>query len=330
MKKVTQMFDGREALPVRAVPLVTDWFVTPQGLALELSKSACVRGLTAYRYWDGQAIPVRAGAWGPLHEKLIDIVRDFKRDEQGPDQHRQSARRESLKGLPADVFVWLDEFENWYSSSYISPDSVWEEQHRAVGEDDDLEPQFLPKYHDALDLFPISLGDFEPLISEGFETEASPVLAAAALPGAEMADGASDGVEPDAGQEWSPKASLERAPGYRWPLYQVLKAAYIAGQPCPKARSRWAEVGGRPVRTLRSTRQDGTASRLLSNSRTRENSAFSRWARAFATGPQISMYSRINTGAKLRRQACVVIDKYASSPINTCAGSYQKNSNFCL
>lgn len=197
MKKVTQMFDGREALPVRAVPLVTDWFVTPQGLALELSKSACVRGLTAYRYWDGQAIPVRAGAWGPLHEKLIDIVRDFKRDEQGPDQHRQSARRESLKGLPADVFVWLDEFENWYSSSYISPDSVWEEQHRAVGEDDDLEPQFLPKYHDALDLFPISLGDFEPLISEGFETEASPVLAAAVLPGAEMADGASDGVEPD-------------------------------------------------------------------------------------------------------------------------------------
>ncbi len=39
-----------------------------------------------------------------------------------------------------------------------------------------------------------------------------------------------------AGQGWSLKTSIARAPGYRWPLYQTLKAAHIAGQPCPKAR----------------------------------------------------------------------------------------------
>lgn len=199
MKKVTQMFGGRESLPVRAVPLVTDWLVTPQELAMELSKPAYVRGLTAYRFWGCQAIPVKADAWGMQHEMLIDIVRDIKRDEQEPDQHRQSARHKSLKGLPAGVFVWLDEFENWYSSTYISPDSVWEEQHRVVGEDEDPEPQFLPKRHDALNLFPISLSDFEPLISEAFETGASPVLAAAALLSAEVADGASGKAGPDAG-----------------------------------------------------------------------------------------------------------------------------------
>ena len=39
-----------------------------------------------------------------------------------------------------------------------------------------------------------------------------------------------------AGPGWSLKTSIERAPGYRWPLYQVLKAAHLAGQPCPNAR----------------------------------------------------------------------------------------------
>jgi|GEM_PF-5723041 len=44
-------------------------------------------------------------------------------------------------------------------------------------------------------------------------------------------------VEPAPAQpEWSVKTSIERAPGYRSQLFQVLKAAYIAGKPCPKAR----------------------------------------------------------------------------------------------
>jgi hypothetical protein len=36
--------------------------------------------------------------------------------------------------------------------------------------------------------------------------------------------------------EWTPITSLTRAPGYRWPLYQFIKAAHIAGKPCPKPR----------------------------------------------------------------------------------------------
>lgn len=35
---------------------------------------------------------------------------------------------------------------------------------------------------------------------------------------------------------WSLITSLARSPGYRWPLYQFLKAAHAAGKPCPKAR----------------------------------------------------------------------------------------------
>lgn len=67
-------------------------------------------------------------------------------------------------------------------------------------------------------------------------TQAAPVVT----------ESASDGVEPaKARPGWSLKTSLKRAPGYRWPLYQILKAAHTAGQPCPKARDvldAWAKA----------------------------------------------------------------------------------------
>ena len=56
-------------------------------------------------------------------------------------------------------------------------------------------------------------------------TQAPPVVAVGAL------------VETDkTGPGWNLKTSIKRAPGYRWPLYLFLKAAHIAGQPCPKPR----------------------------------------------------------------------------------------------
>ena len=53
----------------------------------------------------------------------------------------------------------------------------------------------------------------------------------------EVAESAFGALQTDkAGPVWGLKTSIVRAPGYRWPLYQVLKAALIAGQPCPKAQ----------------------------------------------------------------------------------------------
>lgn len=46
-----------------------------------------------------------------------------------------------------------------------------------------------------------------------------------------------DIVKPESGaRAWSLEPTPSRMPGYRWPLYQVLKAAHVAGEPCPKAR----------------------------------------------------------------------------------------------
>ena len=43
-------------------------------------------------------------------------------------------------------------------------------------------------------------------------------------------------MEKHATTGWRVKTSIKRAPGYRWPLYQALRAAHTAGLPCPKAR----------------------------------------------------------------------------------------------
>jgi hypothetical protein len=75
------------------------------------------------------------------------------------------------------------------------------------------EPQGYPK---VLDKLPISGASMVTPVSQAGTVEAAPTKYA---------------------QVWSLKTSIARAPGYRWPLYQILKAAHIAGQPCPKARN---------------------------------------------------------------------------------------------
>jgi hypothetical protein len=167
--------EGREAVPVRAILLATVGNVTAQGLALELAKPDSERRLTAYRYSQRGIIPVRSDAWGMQHEVLTSIALGFKRQEQqteDPEQdaHRELAWRKSMESLPAGVFVWLDDLEEWYASTrYFSPHSEWEELARVVGEDDDPEPQFQPK-PPVLDLFPIAMADCDELVLQGFES----------------------------------------------------------------------------------------------------------------------------------------------------------------
>ena len=74
------------------------------------------------------------------------------------------------------------------------------------------------------------------VIVDAPESAAPPVVAE--TPAVPVVDERASGGLPveHAGQGWRPKSSIERAPGYRWPLYQVLRDAHTAGKPCPKAR----------------------------------------------------------------------------------------------
>jgi hypothetical protein len=170
--------EGREAIPVRAVLLVTSGNVNPQDLAFELSKPDDNRAFTAYKYADGKVTPVRAESWSLQLDVLTDVARGFKHNEEKPDLHRQAALIKLTETLPVGVFVWLDEFEKWYTdTTYWLPYSTLEEIHRCVGEDDDPEPQYRLENRVSLDLDPIALTDMMPMIQEGFEVDLATMAA---------------------------------------------------------------------------------------------------------------------------------------------------------
>ena len=118
---------GREAIPVRAIPLLTYWhFFSPdvvaQTLAAEGFGRAHVHGeLQAYRLEEGVVMVMRQSWWGSWtarelrahHEK---IKATGVHDEVGYQQWRD----ESLPILPASVFVWKEELESFHARNWDS------------------------------------------------------------------------------------------------------------------------------------------------------------------------------------------------------------------
>ena len=117
--------NGRDALPVRAIPLLTDWRgLTPDGLAQILAGGSdhwpSFDGLTAYRLQiDGsiEAIPPRW--WQSWVVRKLNATSDaIKAKQASHETGYQRWRSESLAQLPAGVFVWRDEFETAHTMEY--------------------------------------------------------------------------------------------------------------------------------------------------------------------------------------------------------------------
>lgn len=122
--------DGREAMPVRAIPLLTDWQVlSPDVIANALAGDddlpSSLDGLSAYRLNpDGspEKIPPRWWAnW--VVRKLQAISDEIKGKQISHETGYQQWRCKSLAQLPAGVFVWRDEFETAHIGEY-GPDSM--------------------------------------------------------------------------------------------------------------------------------------------------------------------------------------------------------------
>ena len=170
MHELKIVVGGRDALPVRALPFVTSWMVTPSAMARALSGEDNDHGLVAYRENGGSPARIKPEAWATILEGIEDRMRERKRAETEPNEHRQAARREAVELLPAGVFIWLDDAVHWFSSTFLARDTVWDEVHRVPGEDDDPEPVFCPRVSaDALDLAPLIQPDEHRLVIAGFE-----------------------------------------------------------------------------------------------------------------------------------------------------------------
>ena len=128
--QVTIEINGRQALPVRAIPLLTDWRgLSPDQLAqIQAGDSdfwPSFDGLTAYRLNpDGSTEPTPPRWWASwVVHKLNAISEAIKATQIGHETGRQQWRAQALAQLPAGVFVWRDEFEKAYVREY-GPESL--------------------------------------------------------------------------------------------------------------------------------------------------------------------------------------------------------------
>lgn len=164
--QVTIEINGRQALPVRAIPLLTDWRgLSPDQLAKILAGDSdhwpSFDGLTAYRlHPDGSTEPIPPRWWASwVVGKLQATSEAIEAAQTSHATGRQQWRSESLAQLPAGVFLWRDEFEAAHAREY-GPKSL-----RAR-----FNPEtFDPSAH-ALDFSPYPDPDVAPehLVLEGF------------------------------------------------------------------------------------------------------------------------------------------------------------------
>ena len=164
---VVVVINGREAVPVRAIPLLTNWETMSPDIvsrALAWDEDAMYfEGLQAFQFDDGQrAVP--ATWWENMaRRQLKALSHAIKAVQITHETGLQEWRRKSLEVLPAGVFVWKDEFEPMHCRRY-GPDGTTLLKNGA---------QLTEKEHArvvALDFDPfIPDKDMQGLVMEGFE-----------------------------------------------------------------------------------------------------------------------------------------------------------------
>ena len=113
--QLSVLIDGREALPVRAIPFVTDWSLPPHELVDRLARDAqyspkLLRNICAYRLADGMETPVPLAEWRNLRDSLQTMSEEIGANFERPARARQEWENRSLALLPPGAFFWLDEF----------------------------------------------------------------------------------------------------------------------------------------------------------------------------------------------------------------------------
>lgn len=120
---------GREATPVRAIPLITNWMALYPDLLSKILNSnedaiesnQEFKGLTAFLIdkENPKAIKSLSAAWWSFPARKIAALSEEIESRQithnvGYDEWR----KQSIAGLPAGTFVWRDEFERCYYRKY--------------------------------------------------------------------------------------------------------------------------------------------------------------------------------------------------------------------
>lgn len=118
---VIVVIEGREAIPVRALPYVTGWTMSSDVVAKSLARTTFfdrLKGVKAYHLSSQGVAPMLPKEWDGIEADLA-ILTDKLMATQTIDQENYPAwRRESIPLLPPACFTWRDEFEPAFRRAY--------------------------------------------------------------------------------------------------------------------------------------------------------------------------------------------------------------------
>ncbi|MDP1957531.1 MAG: hypothetical protein Q8J75_05080, partial [Rhodocyclaceae bacterium] len=120
--RLTIWIDGREALPVRAIPYVAGWerLYSPVEVAESLARMTAapfgkLRNLVAYHRQTSKPLPVMTDGWAAVVADIRGFEAGLRKQRPGTEAMNDHAgyaawRKGAALKLPAGAFVWLDEF----------------------------------------------------------------------------------------------------------------------------------------------------------------------------------------------------------------------------
>lgn len=115
--RLTIWIEGREALPVRAIPYVTGWQMSPYEVAQSMAKieppppfPLLLQDLSAYHLPDDTSVEVLPREWDATIAGLEGYEAELKQQYPADAIGYAVWRKNSAEKLPAGVFVWLNEF----------------------------------------------------------------------------------------------------------------------------------------------------------------------------------------------------------------------------
>lgn len=172
-KKLSLLIEGREAIPVRAIPYVTVGFrFAPDEVARNLAGKDLdyIETITAYHIVDGVPKPVVESEWNSVIAALkgheAKLRRTYPADADGRDDEGYAEwLRSAVENLPANAFVWRDEFEIALTKRLIRTSRA------AAGANLDTEQRADAGADGQINLTPMASANVAAVVLAGFEDE---------------------------------------------------------------------------------------------------------------------------------------------------------------
>lgn len=117
------VINDRPAIPVRAVPFVTGWIVSPDILVSSLARReepGDLIGLTGFHLSADGVAKMLPKEWDPFEIELELLSKQLNSCERAEVANTETWHHQSILRLPAACFVWQDEFERAFREAYSS------------------------------------------------------------------------------------------------------------------------------------------------------------------------------------------------------------------